>query len=105
MFYSRNGQFKLDESRNLTNMQGMQVTGYPATGTPPTIQQGANPVGLTIPNTLMPAKVTTTASMVVNLNSSDKTIEAGVAFNPTNADSYNKRAASRYSIPRVTPMT
>ncbi len=43
MFYSRNGQFKLDENRNLVNMQGLQLTGYPATGTPPTIQQGANP--------------------------------------------------------------
>ncbi|STI86697.1 flagellar hook protein FlgE [Escherichia coli] len=33
MFYSRNGQFKLDENRNLVNMQGLQLTGYPATGT------------------------------------------------------------------------
>ncbi|MGQ7172441.1 flagellar hook-basal body complex protein, partial [Escherichia sp. R-CC3] len=39
VFYSRNGQFKLDENRNLVNMQGLQLTGYPATGTPPTIQQ------------------------------------------------------------------
>lgn len=93
VFYSRNGQFKLDESRNLTNMQGMQVTGYPATGTPPTIQQGANPVGLNIPNTLMAAKVTEKASMVVNLNSSDKTIAAGTTFDPTNADSYNKKGS------------
>ncbi len=28
VFYSRNGQFKLDENRNLVNMQGMQLTGY-----------------------------------------------------------------------------
>ncbi|STK55245.1 flagellar hook protein FlgE [Escherichia coli] len=34
VFYSRNGQFKLDENRNLVNMQGLQLTGYPATGTP-----------------------------------------------------------------------
>lgn len=32
VFYSRNGQFKLDENRNLVNMQGLQLTGYPATG-------------------------------------------------------------------------
>ncbi len=31
-YYSRNGQFKLDENRNLVNMQGMQLTGYPANG-------------------------------------------------------------------------
>ncbi len=71
VFYSRNGQFKLDENRNLVNMQGLQLTGYPATGTPPTIQQGANPTNISIPNTLMAAKTTTTASMQINLNSSD----------------------------------
>uniref|UniRef100_UPI00286F6714 flagellar hook-basal body complex protein n=1 Tax=Buttiauxella brennerae TaxID=82988 RepID=UPI00286F6714 len=71
VFYSRNGQFTLDANRNLVNMQGMQLTGYPAAGTPPTIQQGANPTGLSVPNTLMAAKTTTTASMQVNLNSTD----------------------------------
>ncbi len=40
VFYSRNGQFKLDENRNPSICRGMQLTGYPATGTPPTIQQG-----------------------------------------------------------------
>ncbi|NIF32339.1 flagellar hook protein FlgE [Enterobacter sp. Cy-643] len=90
VFYSRNGQFKLDENRNLVNMQGLQLTGYPATGTPPTIQQGANPVGLSIPNTLMPAKTTTTASQQINLNSTDKTPTV-TPFDPTNANSYNKK--------------
>ncbi|AIR65956.1 flagellar hook protein FlgE [Cedecea neteri] len=89
VFYSRNGQFKLDENRNLVNMQGLQLTGYPATGTPPTIQQGANPVGLSVPNTLMPAKITTNATQQINLNSTDKT--PTVAFDPTNANSYNKK--------------
>lgn len=89
VLYSRNGQFKLDESRNLVNMQGMQLTGYPATGTPPTIQQGANPVGLSVPNTLMAAKITDTASMQINLNSTDKV--PAVAFDVTNSESYNKR--------------
>lgn len=90
VFYSRNGQFKLDENRNLVNMQGLQLTGYPATGTPPTIQQGANPVGLSVPNTLMPAKTTTTASQQINLNSTDKTPTV-TPFDPTNANSYNKK--------------
>ena len=90
VFYSRNGQFKLDENRNLVNMQGLQLTGYPATGTPPTIQQGANPVGLSIPNTLMPAKITTTASMQINLNSTDA-VPATSPFDATNSDTYNKK--------------
>ncbi|ENT8678688.1 flagellar hook protein FlgE [Escherichia albertii] len=92
VFYSRNGQFKLDENRNLVNMQGLQLTGYPAIGTPPTIQQGANPTNISIPNTLMAAKNTTTASMQINLNSSDP-LPTVKTFDVTNADSYNKKGS------------
>ncbi|MGP3590015.1 flagellar hook protein FlgE [Vagococcus sp. WN89Y] len=92
VYYSRNGQFKLDESRNLVNMQGMTVTGYPATGTPPTIQTGANPTAITIPNTLMAAKTTTSGTMQVNLNSTDATPSVAT-FDPTNPDSYNKKTS------------
>ncbi|EOT8212227.1 flagellar hook protein FlgE [Escherichia albertii] len=92
VFYSRNGQFKLDENRNLVNMQGLQLTGYPATGTPPTIQQGANPTNISIPNTLMAAKNTTTASMQINLNSNDP-LPTVKTFDVTNADSYNKKGS------------
>lgn len=74
----------------LVNMQGLQLTGYPATGTPPTIQQGANPTNISIPNTLMAAKTTTTASMQINLNSSDS-LPSVNAFDASNADSYNKK--------------
>nr|WP_153879641.1 flagellar hook protein FlgE [Citrobacter freundii] len=92
VFFSRNGQFKLDENRNIVNMQGLQLTGYPATGTPPTVQQGANPAPITIPNTLMAAKSTTTASMQINLNSTDK-VPTKTPFNPSDADSYNKKGS------------
>lgn len=91
VYYSRNGQFKLDENRNLVNMQGMQLTGYPATGTPPTIQQGANPVGLSVPNTLMAAKTTTSAAMQINLNSTDSV--PAKAFDVTDSESYNKKGS------------
>ncbi|WP_213132324.1 flagellar hook protein FlgE [Citrobacter sp. FP75] len=90
VFYSRNGQFKLDENRNIVNMQGLQLTGYPATGTPPTVQQGANPAPITIPNTLMAAKTTTTASMQINLNSTDK-VPTKTPFSASDADTYNKK--------------
>ncbi|MBJ6567977.1 flagellar hook protein FlgE [Enterobacter hormaechei subsp. hoffmannii] len=89
VFYSRNGQFKLDENRNLVNMQGLQLTGYPVAGTPPTVQTGANPQAITIPTTLMAAKSTTTASQQINLNSTDTA--PTVAFDPANPDSYNKK--------------
>ncbi|EJK0320779.1 flagellar hook protein FlgE [Shigella flexneri] len=92
VFYSRNGQFKLDENRNLLNTQGLQLTGYPVTGTPPTIQQGVNPTNISIPNTLMAAKTTTTASMQINLNSSDP-LPTVTPFSASNADSYNKKGS------------
>lgn len=86
IYYSRNGQFTLDgATRNIINMQGMQLTGYPATGTPPTIQQGADPVPLSIPETAMPSKATTVASMLANLNSSAPT----QVFDPANPASTN----------------
>lgn len=90
VFYSRNGQFKLDENRNLVNMQGLQLTGYPVAGTPPTVQTGANPQGISIPNTLMAAKSTTTASQQINLNSTDA-VPSVSPFDATNPDSYNKK--------------
>ncbi|SLM62429.1 MULTISPECIES: flagellar hook protein FlgE [Dickeya] len=85
--YSRNGQFTLDSSRNIVNSQGLKLTGYPATGTPPAIQQGASPVALTIPETTMSAKSTTTASIIANLNSSDST-KTWNSTDPTNTSNY-----------------
>ncbi|EME1773820.1 flagellar hook protein FlgE [Cronobacter sakazakii] len=64
VFYSRNGQFKLDEKSNLVNMQGMQVTGYPASKT-------------------------TSATFVMNLNSSDD-VPAQSPFDPANSSTFNK---------------
>ncbi|MGY3180697.1 flagellar hook-basal body protein [Ewingella americana] len=88
VFYSRNGQLSLDDKRNLVNTQGLSVTGYPATGTPPTIAQGAQPVPLTIPNTMMIAKPSSSGLMVANLNSSDK-LPKNATFSSSDPDSYN----------------
>ncbi|EKS7821814.1 flagellar hook protein FlgE, partial [Edwardsiella ictaluri] len=88
--YSRNGQFTKDAKGFLTNAQGLYLTGYPAAGTPPTIQQGADPVPLQIPTGLMPAKASTEGTMVLNLNSADKAIDSTkLKFDPTNVNSYN----------------
>lgn len=91
VYYSRNGQFTLDENRNLVNTQGLTVTGYPASGVPPTIQTGANPVAITIPTTQMAARATTTASQVANLNSTDSTPDVPV-FSAGDVDSYNAKS-------------
>ncbi|WP_130834702.1 flagellar hook protein FlgE [[Erwinia] mediterraneensis] len=90
VYYSRNGQFTLDAERNLVNTQGLNVTGYPASGTPPTIQTGANPVALSIPATQMQARATANASLVANLNSTDQV--PAVAFDASKIDSYNGKS-------------
>ncbi|MGC0811581.1 flagellar hook protein FlgE [Pantoea agglomerans] len=93
VFYSRNGQLTLDANRNLVNTQGLNVTGYPASGSPATIQAGANPVALRIPTEQMSARATTTAGLVANLNSTDTTPSVGT-FSTANADSYNKKTTA-----------
>ncbi|HEN3480051.1 TPA: flagellar hook protein FlgE [Yersinia enterocolitica] len=89
VLYARNGQFKLDENRNIVNMQGLSLTGYPATGTPPTVQQGANPVALSVPQNMIPAKATTSGTMVANLTSTHDVIPVATTFDPTKPDTYS----------------
>ncbi|MEJ5062887.1 flagellar hook protein FlgE [Erwinia sp. MYb375] len=92
VYYSRNGQFTLDADRNIVNMQGLQLTGYPATGTPPTIQTGANPVGLSVPTTAMSAKATTGVTMTANLNSTDS-VKALADLDITDSTTYNAKSS------------
>ncbi|MCC8463636.1 flagellar hook protein FlgE [Photorhabdus bodei] len=90
IYYSRNGQFKMDENRNIINMQGMKLTGYPAVGVnggAPEIQKGANPEPITIPQGILAAKATTKVTMTTNLNSMHK--KPADVFSPENKDSYN----------------
>jgi flagellar hook protein FlgE len=92
VYYSRNGQFTLDANRNIVNANGLQLTGYPATGTPPTVQTGANPVGLSVPTTAMSAKATSSAALVANLNSTDAVItKTPLDINDT--DTYSSKAS------------
>lgn len=88
IYYGRNGQFKLDDQRNIVNMQGLHLTGFPAAGTPPAIQQGANPVPLNIPNSLLPARATESGLLEVNLNSSHS-VPTVPTFDSRNDKSYS----------------
>ncbi|ETS30159.1 flagellar hook-basal body [Photorhabdus khanii NC19] len=90
IYYSRNGQFKMDENRNIINMQGMKLTGYPAVsinGGVPQVQKGANPVAITVSQDMLLAKATTEVTMQANLNSMHKVPTE--AFSPDKPDSYN----------------
>ncbi|WP_422047463.1 flagellar basal body FlgE domain-containing protein, partial [Rosenbergiella nectarea] len=70
----------------------LYVTGYPATGTPATVQTGANPVPLVIPTTQLPANATTQASLQANLNSADA-LPSIVPFDAKDVNSYNAKSS------------
>ncbi|POE19144.1 flagellar hook protein FlgE [Pectobacterium odoriferum] len=91
-YYSRNGQFMLN-GRNIVNAQGMQLTGYPVAGTPPTVQTGADPVPLTVPDGDMLASATTVASIKANLKSSDAIPTNAWATTPGAEGTYNSKTA------------
>ncbi|MEN0586906.1 MULTISPECIES: flagellar hook protein FlgE [unclassified Kosakonia] len=88
VFYSRNGQFQSDENGYVVNNQGMRLTGYMATGTPPEIQQGA-PVGpIQIPTGQMPARASDAGSISGNLNSGNDVVTV-TPFDPADGKSYS----------------
>ncbi len=87
VYYSRNGQFTRDKDGNIINMQGLQLTGYPASGTPPVVLPGAQPIPLNIPQDAMLANASTTGEMVVNLNSNSTAITT--AFNASDPSTYH----------------
>ena len=88
IYYTRNGQFQLDAARNIVSADGLQLTGYLATGTPPQIQQGAAPGPLKISQEMLNASATSKASLQTNLNSNSKVPEKQ-PINATDADTFN----------------
>ncbi|OON40693.1 flagellar hook protein FlgE [Izhakiella australiensis] len=93
VYYSRNGQFTLNSDRTIVNADGMALTGYPATGTPPTVQTGANPIALSIPDAAMGARATTSGALTASLNSSENA--PATAWDGTNisASMYNAKSS------------
>lgn len=87
VYYSRNGELSLDNERNLINSSGYYLTGYATTGTPPTINTGAEPTVLNISSSDIAAQATGSASMVLNLNSSADIITA--TFDATDSSTYS----------------
>ena len=88
IYYTRNGQFQLDAERNIISADGLKLTGYLATGTPPQIQQGAAPGPLKISQEMLNASATSKASLQTNLNSNSKVPEKQ-PINATDADTFN----------------
>ena len=90
VYYSRNGQFKQDQNGFIINNQGMFLSGYQATGTPPTIPAGAAVGPIQIPTGGMMAHASDSGVMKGNLNSGTDTIDQGEhPFDPEKSDSYS----------------
>ncbi|CNI15187.1 MULTISPECIES: flagellar hook protein FlgE [Yersinia] len=90
VFYSRNGQFKSDENGYIVNNQGMFLTGFQATGTPPAIQPGAAIGQIQIPSGQMPARASDGGTLSGNLNSGTEAIDQTAnPFDPSDNKSYS----------------
>lgn len=90
VFYTRNGQFKQDENGYIINNQGMYLTGYQATGTPPTIEQGAAVGPIQIPTDQMPPRASDAGTMKGNLDSgTEKIDQTEYPFDPKDGNSYS----------------
>jgi len=92
VYYSRNGQLQRNADGYLVNTEGLQVTGYPVTGSPATVQTGADPVPIMIPTTQLPAKATTQGALQANLNSSDA-LPTMMPFDAKEVNSYNAKSS------------
>lgn len=88
IYYTRNGQFQLDADRNILSADGYHLTGYPATGTPPKVQQGAAPTPLRISQEMLNAQATTKVSLQTNLNSNNQ-VPVRSPVDPSDADTFN----------------
>jgi len=88
VFYSRNGQFKTDANGYIVNNQGMSLTGYQATGTPPAIQPGAAVGPIQIPTGQMAARASDSGTLNGNLNSGTKVVTK-TPFDPTDSSTYS----------------
>jgi flagellar hook protein FlgE len=84
--FTRNGQFVQGNDGYIYSIFGPRLQGYPAING--TVPSGGTPTDLQLANLSMPAKASTSATINVNLNSSDTKIPS-TPFNPTDPTTYN----------------
>lgn len=92
-FYSRNGQFQVDQNGQIVNAQGLRVTGYMADSTGAIVQGDIQPI--VIPTTDIAPQATGTSpsatgvEAVLNLDSREDILPAVPAFDFTDPATYN----------------
>jgi flagellar hook protein FlgE len=87
IFYTRNGQFHLDNAGNLVTAENLQVTGYGVNAAGAIVP--SSPAPLVISSAQLPPNVTTTYKPNLNLDSRE-TPPATAVFNATDPTSYNE---------------
>lgn len=83
--YGRNGQFHLNADGYIVDSNGAELIGMPATSG--SLTSGSGPLQV-VANVLAPSG-TAKISLGVNLDAADSQISSGIAFNPSNPESYN----------------
>ncbi|AFA40905.1 flagellar hook protein [Wigglesworthia glossinidia endosymbiont of Glossina morsitans morsitans (Yale colony)] len=88
VYFTRNGEFKLNSNKQIVNFQNKFLTGYQATGNPPSISTGSPIENIFLPDDSMYPMASTKGSIQGNLKSNDvpPKIEQ---FQFNNPDSYN----------------
>lgn len=90
VFYSRNGQFKTDENNFIINSEGLYLSGYQATGTPPIVTPGSEINRIQIPTEQMSARASDSGVMNGNLNSGTPSIaQQALPFDPLNSQTFH----------------
>lgn len=92
-YYSRNGQFQIDQTGQIVNAQGLRLTGYLADTNGNIVQGSVQPI--VIPTSDIAPQATGTSpsatgvEAVLNLDSREDILPAAPAFNPTDETTYN----------------
>ncbi|MFK3660819.1 flagellar hook protein FlgE [Scandinavium sp. NPDC088450] len=90
VFYGRNGQFEQDKNGNIiSSTNGLFLTGYQASGTPPVINPGS-PIGpIRIPSDDMPPLASTAGSLTGNLPAGDTDLHSKADFDYKDENTFN----------------
>jgi flagellar hook protein FlgE len=87
IYYTRNGQFHLDNAGNMVTAENLQVTGYGVNTAGAIVP--SSPAPLVISNTQLPPSLTTSYKPNINLDSRESPPPTAI-FNPTDPTSFNE---------------
>ncbi|MDQ1237241.1 MAG: flagellar hook protein FlgE [Wigglesworthia glossinidia] len=88
IYFTRNGEFRLNSDKQIVNFQNKFLTGYQAKGNPPSIEMGSSIENISLPDTSMYPSASTQGIIEGNLKSNDNPPKIE-QFNFNNPDSYN----------------